>query len=272
MQRIQWNHKRKAFELQGKLISGLLPSLTALLYPTYSWMEARDIQRRQMQHRPPPPPPPTTTQPSQQRSSSTCRGKEQGSKLDRQLHQCVLFAKDYNLSPGVFVNSKARRAAQRHMPSRAAQRLERMTAKLSLPSLNFFRMCHLKQLRPMYSQVTVGSVIARVATRVDVKCIDRNGDVVLIENKVGYSGFHHTGTAPMRAPFTAKSNCTYNQHQVQLAMTALLHRCQFPSQRISECFVWKYDDLGVSVFPLEAWAKEGAGAVHEMLRSTKFLQ
>jgi hypothetical protein len=85
----------------------------------------------------------------------------------------------------VFISASSRREAQRSLPKRTAQRLERFTAKLTLPALNFFRMCQLKGYQPTYSQVTVGCVKARVATRVDVKCTDKDKQVVLIENKVG---------------------------------------------------------------------------------------
>jgi hypothetical protein len=257
--RIVWDHRRRAFTMDGRLISGLLPQLQRLLYPDYSWEVVRANT-------------PTQTRPKNA-CSSTYRtlfhGKANGSKLDRQLHVAVQFAHDHSLPCCVFFDSKKRRLARQSLPQRTATRLERLASHLLPPALNFFRMCHLKQLTPQFSQVTVGDVRARVATRVDIKCVNEHGQTVLIENKVGYNdGTYMHGNSRMRPPFAARVNSAYNQHQIQLALTEAMYQRQFSTHTVAESYVWRFDETGVSSFPLQAWARQEALTVLNMIETS----
>jgi hypothetical protein len=204
------------------------------------------------------------------RARKQCQGKQSGCRLDTQLHQTIQLAQKLCLSPCVFINSLKRRIASKALTKRESLHLERIVSKLTLPALNFWRMCAIKHYTPQYSQVTVGSIDARLATKVDVKCIDdKTKGVVLIENKVGYNSFHHSSTGNMNAPYSTINNCTYNQHQIQLAMTTELHKQTFKNQNIVQSIVWKYDATGVSEFPLENWARDGAKEVLKLVINSK---
>lgn len=150
-------------------------------------------------------------------------------------------------------------------------KLHRMINNMNLPTLNFFRMCVLKGFTPQYTQVTVGCNIARVATNVDVKCIDKNNEIVLVENKVGYAHqYKSASTGLMNAPYQDRNNSAYNQHQVQVAMTAELHRIHFPLQIVKRSVVWRYDETGVTQYKLESWAQNKAKDVIRHIKNSKF--
>lgn len=144
-----------------------------------------------------------------------------------------------------------------------------MAASLTLPARSFFKMCVLKGLAPRYSQVTVGCPRARLATKCDVKCVDQHGRVVIIENKVGYANNYKVGHAMMRHPYSDRTNSCFNQHQIQLALTTALHRIHFPGQSIAQCMVWKYDAQGVTVYPLEDWARSKAAQVIDIVARSR---
>lgn len=158
-------------------------------------------------------------------------------------------------------------------PGRARATVERFITSMRdaegrpTPALNFWRLCVIKNYVPTYSQVTVGSISARVGTRVDVKCVDaaNNNAPVLIENKVGYSHQYHAANAQMCAPYADHSNCPYNQHQVQLAVTTHMYDTTFPRSNSSTqptgAFVWRHDEAGICEYELEPWARQGAAEV-----------
>jgi hypothetical protein len=263
---IWFDHRRQAFVHRGRLVPGLLPSLQKLLYPRYNWMEARKRSPRVNSARHQHVDMEATENGSTSLARQQCSGKQNGSKLDRQLHHSIQLARRYNLKPEVFTNSQKRRAAMKDRTPKEKKHLETIVANFILPTVNFWRMCAIKHYTPQYSQVTVGNPLVPVATKVDVKCWDEaKRGVVIIENKVGYANHYHAATGNMLAPHQDKPDSAYNQHQIQLAVTSELHRTYFPSQPIAASYVWKYDADGVSVHPLESWAKDRAARVVQLL-------
>jgi len=264
--KIAFCHKRKAFVLQGKLVSGLLPTLRASLYPTYDWAKARSMNPNATSSSPTTTRSPSTTKKTTILAQQQCHGRTNGVKLDLQLHQSIRIARQFKLSPDTFINSQKRRKAMSMQTNRDITRVERLISSLELPALNFWRMCALKHYTPQYSQVTVGCIPARIGTNVDVKCIDdASKSVILIENKVGYASYYHSYTDQLAAPFTNKTNSAYNQHQLQIALTTEMHKQTFPRQKIARSCVWRYEADGVSEFPLEEWAAAGASTVLQSL-------
>jgi hypothetical protein len=122
-------------------------------------------------------------------------------------------------------------------------------------------MCVVKCLSPQYSQVTVGCTAARVATKLDVKCVNSSGDIVLIENKIGFANYYEIACGVLKAPYEGTPSTARNHHQLQLAFTKALHDRQFSVSGIkikrSNCFVWRFTEDGVTEYPLERWAEAG---------------
>jgi hypothetical protein len=264
-EQIRFDVKRKAFVYRNHVVSGLLPRLQRLLYPDYDWDLAVAMQKKkQTENR--------KGEKDTKKRKAECHGLSSGKKLDRQLSQAIYFARTRQLDCSVFIHAGKRQAASAKLTQRDAARLCQLSAHLCLPAQNFFRMCSARRITPMFSQTTVGCKVTRVATMVDVKCTDADGGVVLIENKVGYSQFARASTGNMRYPYLAQTNCAFNQHQTQLALTTLLHDTTFPSQKATASFVWRYDENGVSQYPLEDWARQGAEQVLSLMRAEKIQQ
>lgn len=261
LDRIQFDPRRRAFVYRGRLVSGLLPSLQALLYPEYTWAQASRLSSMQNAGRPKQP------QKTKQKDPK-CHGPASGRQLDRQLSTAIQFARTHGLECSLFVNAEQRRQCRLTPP--LARRLQQIAARLTTPARHFFRMCHVQQLTPVRSQSTVGCVRTPIATMVDVTCISKtDGAVVLIENKVGFSTYLHASTGRMHRPCDDRSNSPYNQHQMQLALTTHLHNMTHPHQPASRSFVWRYDETGVTQYPLEAWASEKAPLVLNLVHRSK---
>lgn len=252
---IRFDPKKKVFVLRNRVVSGLLPRLQRLLYPSYTWEEAVSLAAKKANK--------PRGKPVRQ---SEFHGLSNGKKLDKQVGHAIYFARIHGLDCSVFVSEKERLKATKKLPKSAATRLLQMSTRLALPAQNFFRMCAARGFRPLYSQTTVGCRVTPVATMVDVKCVDANGCVVLIENKVGYSEHARASTGPMRFPYQDQSDCAYNQHQVQLAATTLLHNMTFPAEKAVSSFVWRHDEEGVSQYPLEDWASDRISQVLSQMR------
>ena len=131
-------------------------------------------------------------------------------------------------------------------------------------------MCVAKQYSPQFSQVTVGCTEARVATKVDVKCLDAQQHVVLIENKIGFSGYYEAADGELHWPYKGVESSSRTHHQLQLAFTRALYERRFPGVCVKRenCVVWRYDENGVTEYPLEAWAVAGVKHVFERWTDT----
>lgn len=117
----------------------------------------------------------------------------------------------------------------------------------------FWVMCDKKQWVPVASQLTVGCATLRCATRIDVVCKDTHGNTVLLEIKRGYS-YLNEASHMMNAPFTDRNNCPKNQHQLQLLLNRELYRRTYPQRVIGGCYVCRFEEDNVTIYPLEAWA------------------
>lgn len=117
----------------------------------------------------------------------------------------------------------------------------------------FWIMCEKKGWVPTASQVTVGCATLRVATRIDVVCKDTSGNVVLLEIKRGYS-YCAEASHMMNAPFTDRNNCPKNQFQLQLLLNRELYRRTYQQRVIGGCYVCRFEEDQVNIYPLEAWA------------------
>lgn len=255
---IVFNTRRKVFTHQGKVLSGLLPTLRTLLYPSYNWETARSQS----------PLPPQTKNRGKGKGkgkSLAFHGKASGKKLDRQLHQAVRFAREHDIPPIAFINPVQRRRLL--LPRKATVELQRFTSRMSPATKNFMALCHQLKLRLHASQTVVGDVQARVATAVDVTLMNMKNEPIIIENKVGYSSYLHAHTGRMQYPFRAQTNSPFNQHQVQLTATVSMYNAQYPHNPCTEAYVWHHREDGITSTPLQDWAREGTPTLFRQIEN-----
>lgn len=131
--------------------------------------------------------------------------------------------------------------------------------------------------QPLASQVAVRSPDDGVATAADLLCryapgTEQRGSpfpkrpkrvrecdapAVVVEVKIGFSGYASVGGRYMRAPFQGRTDSPANQHQIQLALT--VHMLELACRkRIPQAYVVRAEKSGVYVIPLADWARRAA--------------
>ena len=120
-------------------------------------------------------------------------------------------------------------------------------------------------LKPIATEVAVGCYQLRIGTRVDVQCLDANGNNVIIENKTGFNGYYDQfGSHRMHHPYDLQTDSPHNQHQLQLLMTVELFQRTFTHLTVVKAFVIRYHNQGSSIYPLENWCTHGRNALLQL--------
>jgi hypothetical protein len=89
---------------------------------------------------------------------------------------------------------------------------------------------------PVASQVPVGSVNARVATAVDIVCMNHRSEFEIVELKTGFEALD-CGNAQMAGAFGALRNDACSQHHVQASCTRELFAHTFPTLKVRDAYV-----------------------------------
>lgn len=117
------------------------------------------------------------------------------------------------------------------------------------------------ELRLVACQLSVSCAATRIATPIDALCYDPSAKrLLLLEIKTGFTGYHNRpsarGDGKMRHPYTDRTDCPENQHQLQLAANKLLF-CHAFGQAPSAVSAWvlRVDKHGVTCYPEATWAR-----------------
>lgn len=111
---------------------------------------------------------------------------------------------------------------------------------------------------PIASQVPVSSSSRKVATLVDLVCLDTCGNYVLTEVKTGFAGYHDKGSgARLLPPFHEHTDCPDNQHMLQVLATRLLflHTFDIPPERVRS-IVLRVEDKRVVPTRMAIWVDD----------------
>lgn len=253
---VQFDQQAGGFRIEGQLVSGVLPLLKKLLYPRFRYKESTHRNRA-----PPVAPPASTTAhlTARQPAQRDPRGRAAGVALDAAIAQGTRLLQQHQLPVSALFRSR-----QRPLP----KPLVRYRTRWSKPVQNFWRLCVARHWTPVQCQAPVGSLELRCATHVDVVCQDQNQDYIVLEIKLGYCGTTLTdSTRAMSKPFTDRSDCYNNQHQLQLLLNTQLYRITHPNHRIAGAFVLRFHEDGVDASPLADWAKQRWKQLRQLIQA-----
>ena len=130
---------------------------------------------------------------------------------------------------------------------------------------------HKLGLRPILTQVPVhGMPHCRVATAADVVCLNRHGEVVLVEVKTGFANYYDSGRNSMSGAFEWLKDSPRNKHQVQLALTCEMfeNTTRIP---VRAAYVVRAIAEGVQYIPLSPRVREKARGMLRQLGKTYHL-
>jgi hypothetical protein len=107
--------------------------------------------------------------------------------------------------------------------------------------------------QPIGCQVACGSLRSKIATAVDVVCVDMRNDerVVLVELKCGFERYLDRYGSHMLPPFENMTDCPRNQFQVQLLITRKLFLNTYRSCKHVKCVVVRVTRSGVDQYRLD---------------------
>ena len=237
------NHK--CFKVGADIVPGLLKLLQQRFFPKYTYTKAKhnvnhngdtEYKRRK----------------DKKKKSARAIGVDLGMALDKHVASTIDILTRLPDAPfSVFYDMKCTAAS----PLSSA---DKTTIYSTLPQTRaFWKAMEALKLRPVGSQVPVmhSHNGHRYATAVDVVCVNKHGEHVLIENKCGFTGYYSNCTnTMMKAPLDALTDSLANQHQMQLAATREMYHQQFPDHLLGTCLIVHIEGSKVSTYPLKAWA------------------
>lgn len=248
--------KCTAFGFKGVPLPGVHPTISSLFYPSYSYEKAKLG--------------PLTPHAGSSRESKVTRhtpGVYAGLLVDRELKRTIKLSASYNIPSKAFASLEN----QQEYAAANKDRLDGKDAKLVCKKLasgttKLWQAFAQLELQPVDTQVPVGCQTLRVATAVDVVCMDKFGRHCIVEIKTGFENYYHrhTGT-PLAHISPPQTDSPANQHQLQLFVTEALFRRTFPGRRHGPAFVLRVDSFGVDVMPLQTWTKENAALIFTLL-------
>ena len=129
----------------------------------------------------------------------------------------------------------------------------------------FWQLMCRQQLTPISSQVAVGFQGSSkcVATACDVLCYhSESKSYCIIELKTGFQNYYFKcSRRPMNAPLRDRTDCVYNQHQLQLWLTHHLYQLTYPQHPMMPPLLVRMYPEGMDVYPLESWIVDRSAAL-----------
>ncbi len=236
---------QKCFKIGGTILPGLLKLIQNRFYPTYSYTKAKhnvdrstgetEYKRRQ----------------EKKKKHKRAVGVDIGIALDKHITKTVEILQRFPEAPlSIFYDMACTRLSP--LPQE-----DKETIKATLVQTRaFWKAMDALKLKPLATQVPVMHSYKgrRYATAVDVVCINKLGEHILIECKSGFTGYYSNCTKNMMsAPLDALTDCLANQHQIQLAATREMYKHSFPDHVIGECLIIHIEGSKVSSYPLKPW-------------------
>ncbi len=241
---------------QGQTLRGLLPRLKRHYYPTYEHSLAvhQPMDMPLTQHNQSVP---TTRRWWNGRRSRSTRSvseqaKARGVRTDQTIQKTVAWSREFHLRPSFFTSRVTR---FRHHTRRSQPAIHSYCNKLSLACRQFWKAMTQLRLTPIDTQVPVCHASSRTGTLVDVVAKDSQGVIYILEIKDGYDPryyFNSTG-ARMNPPFTSRTDCMFNQHQLQLQFTKLFYKQTFPHKIVGGAYLIRVHRNGYDIYIQESW-------------------
>ena len=200
-----------------------------------------------------------------------------GRMFDKHVEESFqLFRTQKGVTLGMLGNTQHVKWASLFMllPKRQVLAIKRKLKKWSSSVYAFWRWVSLNKLLPVATQVAVGSEVLRLATSVDLVCLDKQGKVWLLETKLGFQTYlqRHTGKS-LCAPFTNWNDCVAHQQQLQILGTKMLFEHTFPDRKVAQSLIvrmrpQKDDSALVDYLPLQKDMQTHASAMLQCYSSS----
>ena len=241
------------FQIRGRFVRGLCPTLAKFFFPLYSRNAAK-------------PAPNTSIRPQRSRPlTKSISGLQLGRKVDEQVQAIGAFCIQHLLPPECF--------AVDIPPSENSCGAAYRQALIFYNGMHdythrFFKTLTVHGLDLVAVQSVVGSSYYKVATAVDVVCRKRtDGSLVIVELKTGYDRYYEHFCGRLLSPFETQVDSARNQHQLQLGFTAQLYASQH--RRDVSGYVFRIHRDGESIYPLESWVRENIRSDFEAILKNK---
>jgi len=228
--------KFKVIEIDGQTGKGITKLAAKCFYPNYNFHELDKYPSN--------------------KKKKVKGGIKTGNQLDREVQQSVKLQKEYSLPFDSFFCSKekAERIAKEKsmLVTHKKQLLAAVNDNKRVPYVQgFWKLMRGLQLRPVETQLGVKHETFKLATLLDVVCLDTStGKYHIIELKTGGEGYYTKANGNMNYPFQDQTNCQANQHQIQLAIEERFFKATFPT-RTFESHIMLFDNDGIVVIELK---------------------
>jgi hypothetical protein len=236
---------QKCFKIGGTVLPGLLKLLQRRFYPHYSYTAAKhnvdrssgdtEYKRRQ----------------EKKKKHKRAIGVDLGMALDKHITQTVDILRRHPEAPlCIFYDMASTKVAPLSKEDKST-----ITATL-VQTRAFWKAMDSLRLRPLATQVPVmhSHKGFRYATAVDVVCMNKQGEHILVECKSGFTGYYTNCTRNMMsAPLDQLTDSLANQHQIQLSATKEMYQNTFPEHHIGDCLIIHIEGSKVSAYPLKPW-------------------
>ena len=244
---VKFDRKQRRIRVDGKSAKGITKLLKSTFYPSYNYNKSLESSTK------------TTTATTATTTNGIAGVKKikgsarVGRGFDTSVSQSVRLQQLYQLPFDVFFNKQRAEVVAKEKamtPSHRKQLYTLVNPDKRIPYVQrFWQTMRKLQLRPVDTQVGVSHPTMKLATLIDVVCMDNKGSYRVIELKSGFETYYSKSNGKMNAPFEDQDNSPMNQHQLQLTATDAMFRHTFPTRSIGEPLIMRFDSNGVDVYP-----------------------
>ena len=118
--------------------------------------------------------------------------------------------------------------------------------------------------QPSTCQVNIYDEDIGIATAIDCLVLNRKKEMVLLEIKTGFEGYHDESTHFMTKPLTGIANTPKNQHFLQLLFMCIMLDKKYGISLYERAYVIRICDAGVYRYKLPDWATEKRDIMYQM--------
>ena len=106
------------------------------------------------------------------------------------------------------------------------------------------------------SQIMIFDLGLNIATAIDLAVYNEQNELIIVEIKTGFEGYHLKSTHFMETPLETRKNHSCNQHFLQLGMMCTFLQKHHSLDRFDHAFVIRVDDQGVTRYKLPEWTQK----------------
>lgn len=250
MSHVVWNAKHATFRVGNVVTPGLLRPLRCVFYSTYSMPRngiAQQPRKRNASHFDP-----------FSADTTVARSMTTGRSVDFIVGHTIHLRAQHNLPHDVFFSKQRCDAliAANAVPPASIEPLRKFWSRKRGPLayvIKFWVCMHAENLSPVHSELPVGCLQLRLATRIDVVCQHvKTGAWVIVELKSGFHSHYETHRGMLSTPIAHIPSCLHTHHQLQLLLEVELFQRTYPLRHVSDAFVLHFHDDGYTRWPLNS--------------------